>query len=43
MAFRIYGDASLYLEVARVNKLNDFRNIKAGDRISFPPLKKSGA
>lgn len=43
MAYRIYGDASRYLEVARFNRLNNFRNLKTGDRISFPPIKKSGA
>jgi hypothetical protein len=39
MSYRIYGDASLYIEVARVNKLNDFRNLKPGDRLIFPPIK----
>jgi hypothetical protein len=40
MTYRIYGDASYYLEVARVNNLVNFRNLKAGDRIKFPPLAK---
>lgn len=42
LAYQVYGDASLYLEVARFNKLNDFRNLKSGDRIIFPPVKKKG-
>lgn len=36
----IYGDPKYYIEVARVNKLISFRNLKAGQRIVFPPLKK---
>jgi nucleoid-associated protein YgaU len=38
MTYRIYGDSSYYLEVARVNGLDDFRKIKPGDKIIFPPL-----
>ena len=38
MTYKIYGDASYYLEVARVNNLTNFRNLKVGDRIKFPPL-----
>lgn len=34
----IYGDATLYSEVARVNQLNHFRNIAPGTRLVFPPL-----
>ncbi len=40
MCYRIYGDSKYYIEVAKFNKLNDFRNIKAGDRIVFPPIAK---
>ncbi|TVR38451.1 MAG: LysM peptidoglycan-binding domain-containing protein [Bacteroidia bacterium] len=39
MAFRIYGDPSYYIEVARANGLNDFRNLETGQEIVFPPLK----
>ncbi|MFA5354097.1 MAG: hypothetical protein WC291_07695 [Thermodesulfovibrionales bacterium] len=42
MAYEIYGDHRLYLEVARVNGLNDFRRLTPGERIFFPPLKKVG-
>ncbi len=42
LAHRIYGDASLYLEVARVNKLVDFRRLRAGSKLRLPPLAKGG-
>ena len=38
LTFQIYGDSSYYPEVARVNQLDDFRNLKVGDEIFFPPL-----
>jgi len=41
MAHRIYGDPKYYLEVAKVNKLINFRKLKAGQRIYFPPIEKS--
>ena len=40
MTYRIYGDSSYYTEVARVNKLRSFNDIKPGDQIYFPPIKK---
>ncbi|MEP1781603.1 LysM peptidoglycan-binding domain-containing protein [Reichenbachiella sp.] len=40
MTYRIYGDASYYLEVARVNKLSNIRQLKAGTKILFPPIDK---
>lgn len=40
LAYRIYGKAQLYLEVARVNKLVNFRRLRAASRIAFPPLDK---
>ena len=40
MAYRIYGDSSHYIKVARANGLNSFRDIKPGDQIYFPPIKK---
>lgn len=43
LAHRIYGKSSLYLEVARVNKLVNFRRLPAGSRVSLPPLAKSAA
>jgi len=41
LAQRIYGKPELYLEVARVNKLINFRRIKAGQKIMLPPIDKS--
>ncbi len=36
----IYGDPTLYIEVARMNKLDSFRKLKAGEQIILPPLEK---
>ncbi len=41
MCYKIYGDSSLYLEIARVNNLQSFRNLKVGMQLQFPPLEKS--
>lgn len=40
MSYRIYGDSSHYIEVARANGLSSFLDIKPGDQIYFPPIKK---
>lgn len=40
MTYRIYGDSSYYLEVARINNLRSVQDIKPGDQVYFPPLKK---
>jgi len=40
MCYRIYGDTSYYLDVAKVNGLDDFRRLKPGQKIFFPPLEK---
>lgn len=41
MTHRIYGDSRYYLEVAKANKINNFRKLKVGQQIFFPPLKKA--
>jgi hypothetical protein len=41
LCFDVYGDSSYYLEVARVNKLANFRKLKEGDELFFPPIDKS--
>ena len=41
MSKSIYGDPRHYLEVARINKLVNFRNLRVGQRILFPPLEKN--
>ncbi|NTU52241.1 MAG: LysM peptidoglycan-binding domain-containing protein [Chlorobiaceae bacterium] len=40
MCYRIYGDSNYYLEVARANGLNSFRDLKTGSKIVFPPIAK---
>lgn len=40
LAYDIYGDARFYLEVARVNRLFNFRRLRPATRLSFPPLDK---
>lgn len=39
LCHRIYKDSSYYLEVARVNNLTNFRDIKPGVKLHFPPLR----
>lgn len=38
MCYRIYGDSSYYIKVAQHNNLINFRDIKPGDIITFPPV-----
>lgn len=33
-----YNDPSYYLQIAKVNKLRNFRNIQPGERLILPPL-----
>ncbi|WP_299105000.1 LysM peptidoglycan-binding domain-containing protein [uncultured Tenacibaculum sp.] len=40
MCHRIYGDSKYYLEVARVNKIAQFRKLQPGQELFFPPLQK---
>jgi hypothetical protein len=41
MCYRIYGDPSLYLEVARYNGFDHFTDLKPGMHVEFPPVSKS--
>ncbi len=36
---RIYKDSTYYIDVARINKLDNFRQLLPGDKLYFPPLK----
>ncbi len=36
----IYGTPLYYIKVAMVNKLDDFRNLKPGQELYFPPIAK---
>lgn len=40
MSYTIYGDSKYYLEVARVNNIANFRKLKTGQKLFFPPLQK---
>ncbi|WP_310425613.1 hypothetical protein [Chamaesiphon sp. VAR_48_metabat_135_sub] len=37
---RFYGDPNYYLEVARANRIDNFRRLTPGSKIFFPPLEK---
>jgi hypothetical protein len=41
MSYKIYGDASYYIQVAKYNGLNNFRNIRPNMKIVFPPIDKT--
>lgn len=41
MTYRIYGDPKYYLEVAKANGIANFRKLKAGQMIVFPPIEKN--
>nr|MBI1230880.1 LysM peptidoglycan-binding domain-containing protein [Cytophagales bacterium] len=43
MAHRIYGDSSYYLEVAKANGILNFRDLRPGQEIYFPPIQKQSA
>jgi len=38
MCNRVYGSSDLYIQVARVNKLTNFRSLVVGSKLLFPPL-----
>lgn len=40
MAYRVYGDSKYYLQVAKVNEIENFRNLEVGQQVFFPPIKK---
>lgn len=40
MTFRIYGDSKYYLEVAKANRISNFRKLTVGQKIFFPPIEK---
>jgi len=42
MTYKIYGDSKYFLEVARVNKITNFRKLEVGQEIFFPPIDKTG-
>jgi nucleoid-associated protein YgaU len=40
MCKEIYGTEGYYLQVARANKLDNFRNLQLGQELFFPPVEK---
>lgn len=40
MAHRIYGASEYYLELAKVNKITNFRKLEVGQKIFFPPIEQ---
>ena len=38
LCYRVYRDCSYYLEIARINDMTDFRDLKPGSKLHFPPL-----
>jgi hypothetical protein len=41
MTNKLYKDPKYYLEIARVNDLTNFRKLRVGQKLIFPPFKKS--
>lgn len=41
LCYNIYGDSKYYLQVAQVNNLTNFREIKQGMELFFPPIAKT--
>lgn len=41
MSYRIYGDPQYYLQVAAANGITNFRQLKPGTDIYFPPIEKT--
>jgi hypothetical protein len=39
LCYKIYQDCSYYLDVARFNGIHNFRDLKPGTRLYFPPLR----
>lgn len=39
MSDRIYHDPNYYIQIAQANRLNNFRKLKAGTVINFPPIR----
>lgn len=43
LCYRVYGQSRHYLEIARYNRLSQFRSLEVGTQIAFPPLEKNTA
>lgn len=40
ICYEIYGDSKYYIDIARINKISNFRKLVAGGQLVFPPLAK---
>ncbi|MCG9972588.1 CIS tube protein [Christiangramia crocea] len=40
LCYQIYGDAAYYKYIAEVNQLKQFRELREGQRLTFPPIEK---
>jgi hypothetical protein len=40
IAKKVYGDPAMYLELARINNINNFRKLKVGQQLVLPPIDK---
>ena len=43
LCYRIYGHSRYYWQIAKVNKLSNFRELRAGRELFFPPIEKTSA
>ncbi len=41
LCYQIYGNSSYYMQVAKVNKLSNFRTLEPGTELFFPPIEKN--
>jgi hypothetical protein len=41
LTYRVYNDQTYYLQVARVNRLKNFRKLVPGTTLVFPPISKT--
>ena len=39
LCYQVYKDSAYYLDVARVNGITNFRDIRPGTKLHFPPLR----
>lgn len=43
LTYKVYNNQQYYLQVAKVNKLKNFRKLKAGTTLTFPPIEDKKA
>lgn len=41
LCYQVYGDTQYYVQVAQFNKLYNFRKLKPGSKVQFPPLNRT--